>query len=522
MTATANIINREILELQVQSKEEYLKLKDEIEDLVNNKIPEKAESVYSDIFSADEIVRLDRLNIDLGIISPFNLSENLLQKFSSVFKEELVRVKENKKYVKDYTGSALQLLIFFLLHGDFPWWASKKAEIDLYSIFQRVLNENFKELISFLIKHPDKKEIFLRIENQFSGNIFEDINQLLIKNYFPDIDELLRNILKLLSALTFPQTIIKSIDKIITTVLLSSLRTHKEISEQQLASEIFVQFSIINSLTEEDFYDKTVFQLQKISKGLGVIDPHLLRIFINLLLFNYPEILEKHSDIIIKILQEQIKLTSLPDLEDTLGIIMQKVYSAKNSFDKQLKKIKVQKDLPEIPLEEPEDETDEIFVSNAGISLIAVYLPSLFDKLNLLKDGVFENRNNENRAALLINYISYKKTEAYEFNLQLNKILCGIPINETLPKEIKISKLEVDEIDLLLESVIKNWTEIKNTSVEGLRTAFLEREGILYDKGNSYQLKVDRKPHDIILETLPWSISIIKYNWMKKPIYVEW
>ena len=168
------------------------------------------------------------------------------------------------------------------------------------------------------------------------------------------------------------------------------------------------------------------------------------------------------------------------------------------------------------------DEADETFVSNAGISLIAVYLPSLFDKLNLLKDGVFENRNNANRAALLINYITHKKTEVYEFNLQLNKILCGIPINETLPKEIEISKFEVDEIDLLLESVIKNWTAIKNTSVEGLRTAFLEREGILYNKGISCQLKVDRKPQDIILETLPWSISIIKFKWMNKPIYVEW
>ena len=75
MASDSSLINREVLLVEVSSKDEYLKIKDEIEDLSNNKIPEMIEKLCSNIFSEYDVVRLDNIEIDLGIISPSDLFE---------------------------------------------------------------------------------------------------------------------------------------------------------------------------------------------------------------------------------------------------------------------------------------------------------------------------------------------------------------------------------------------------------------------------------------------------------------
>jgi len=74
----------------------------------------------------------------------------------------------------------------------------------------------------------------------------------------------------------------------------------------------------------------------------------------------------------------------------------------------------------------------------------------------------------------------------------------------------------------LLEAVIKNWTVLKNTSNDGLRTSFLLRKGSLNKDENGWKLRVEKKTFDILLSKLPWGYTMIHLPWMQFPVLTEW
>jgi hypothetical protein len=41
-------------------------------------------------------------------------------------------------------------------------------------------------------------------------------------------------------------------------------------------------------------------------------------------------------------------------------------------------------------------------------------------------------------------------------------------------------------------------------------------------KEDAWHLKVEQKGIDVLLDHLPWSFSLIKHGWMKRPVHVEW
>jgi hypothetical protein len=74
----------------------------------------------------------------------------------------------------------------------------------------------------------------------------------------------------------------------------------------------------------------------------------------------------------------------------------------------------------------------------------------------------------------------------------------------------------------LLKNVISHWGALKNTSPDGLREVFLQRNGKLMIKDETATLQVERKSYDVLLEKLPWNISKVKLPWFKKIIFLEW
>jgi hypothetical protein len=81
---------------------------------------------------------------------------------------------------------------------------------------------------------------------------------------------------------------------------------------------------------------------------------------------------------------------------------------------------------------------------------------------------------------------------------------------------------DVAMIDELLSSIVANWPILKNTSNDTLRSTFLLRDGKLTFKDNGLRLKVQQNSLDVLLEHLPWNISMVKLPWMKNILYVEW
>ena len=74
----------------------------------------------------------------------------------------------------------------------------------------------------------------------------------------------------------------------------------------------------------------------------------------------------------------------------------------------------------------------------------------------------------------------------------------------------------------MLQSVLEYWTILKNTSIESLRESFLMRAGKLSFDGKEWLLQVEQKGYDVLLQNLPWNISMIKLPWMKYLLRTEW
>ncbi len=157
-----------------------------------------------------------------------------------------------------------------------------------------------------------------------------------------------------------------------------------------------------------------------------------------------------------------------------------------------------------------------------GLVLIAPFLPAFFAELKLVADGQFPGDAERHKAIHLLNFIASGKTKAPEYALLLHKLLCGMEITAPVPKTMKLSAAEKKEALFLLDDIAEQWTALRGSSGEAIRATFMRRNGILEKREHGWLLRVEKAPMDIMLETFPWGISIIKAPWMQQLLHVEW
>ena len=166
--------------------------------------------------------------------------------------------------------------------------------------------------------------------------------------------------------------------------------------------------------------------------------------------------------------------------------------------------------------------TASLFITSAGLIITAPYLGKLFDTCDLFTAGVFKNKNSQYKAIQLCNYLATGNTSYQEHELSFHKILCGLKATEPIESLPTITENEKGICNSLLTAITENWTPLRNTSIDGLRTTFLQREGRLEEDEEAYFLKVEQKSFDMLLDQIPWNINKIKLSWMPKTVNVQW
>ncbi|MEQ9229488.1 MAG: contractile injection system tape measure protein, partial [Cyclobacteriaceae bacterium] len=180
-------------------------------------------------------------------------------------------------------------------------------------------------------------------------------------------------------------------------------------------------------------------------------------------------------------------------------------------------------EVPEILSTTEEEIKAPLYISNAGIILLWPYLNMLLKRAGFLDEqGAFRDLDAKRKAVWFLQYVGSGNENEPEYACTLTKLLCGLPLESPLGRHIEISDGMKELSDDLLEAVILNWGELNNTSIDGLRNSFLVRNGSLEKDGSDWLLKVERKGFDVLLQTLPWSISNVKLPWMDGVIYVYW
>ena len=172
--------------------------------------------------------------------------------------------------------------------------------------------------------------------------------------------------------------------------------------------------------------------------------------------------------------------------------------------------------------EEEEIPYGESNVNNAGMVIIAPYVQRLFNILELTKDGAFIDDAAAERAVHLLQYVVCAQSHTPEYQLALNKLLCGIHGGVPIVAGIEVTEHEKNVIEQMLNGVIQHWSALGKTSITGLRQTFLAREGQLSYADESWQLRIPPSTFDMLLDRLPWSFSMIRFPWMRAPLHVTW
>ena len=159
---------------------------------------------------------------------------------------------------------------------------------------------------------------------------------------------------------------------------------------------------------------------------------------------------------------------------------------------------------------------------DAGLVLAGVYLPALFGNLGLTQDDQFIDEAAQSRAVYLTGFLANPADDPSEPGLIMARLLCGWPLAEPLPRIPALTPKEKDEAESLLAAMIAHWQAIGSTSLDGLRETFLSRPGLLRAREAHWQLTVERRAFDVLLDRLPWPLSLVKQPWIPKPIMVDW
>lgn len=163
-------------------------------------------------------------------------------------------------------------------------------------------------------------------------------------------------------------------------------------------------------------------------------------------------------------------------------------------------------------------------IRDAGLLLISPFLPQLLEATGIKhpQHPTIPEAQLPHTAALL-HYLVTGNDTLFEHELTLIKVLLGLtPDQSLLVAEGLLQPNDKTEIVALLQALIDYWGALKTTSIDGLRSSFLHRSGLLRERENGWWVKVESKPYDMLLNQLPWSISVVKLPWMQRPIYSEW
>ena len=165
-----------------------------------------------------------------------------------------------------------------------------------------------------------------------------------------------------------------------------------------------------------------------------------------------------------------------------------------------------------------------VLVSHAGLIVVHSFLPQLFRALGVAwcTNAGFEP-NDANRAAAALIYAATGAEEALAFELDFVRTILNIAAEQPILISAGVlSDADRAEVDGMLQALTSHWSALGRTSIDGLRRAFLQRTGLLDEIENGYRLRVHVESFDVLLDQLPWGIATVRLPWMDRPIFTEW
>lgn len=500
-----HIINRQILELHTGSRKDAYEMQQKLRDAYYAQVLPVMEEVFSGLIGPEEILRIDRLEITLGNIRKDKIEEVLPQLIRKDLQDALLRQMQQARREKPIPDRAdaekdipvfsaaresdFGVYLFFLKHGFLPWWARRPHYPSMQQLGQQLWRERQENLLSEIRIHTSDPVFIRRLICHFPekslGQVIRALNPavylLLQQVHEPLLVFQQERPFIRLSIAAFKQLLWQGAMRYAVTAdagtAAATIGENRQAARKDPAASylLFLLCSLSASARENT---------QALIKALG------LR-------------LSRHSPARNRQAAKRLRamfgrINAMPADYDVKG-----------------------KDWLH-PDTTPAREIFEGCVSNAGIVILWPYLLHLFAGLGWVRDKAFTDTEAAGKAALLLQFMATGQETFEEQELMLNKLLCGLEIPHPVDIQLTLTPQEKEEAENLLRFVADQWKALKGISIAGLRESFLKKEGILKQEPKGWVLQVERSTIDLLVDKLPWAISLIRLPWNNYLLYVEW
>ena len=122
-----HLIKKQLIELKLTGEQNAFRMQHLISEHYRNEMIPVLESVFNDYCSEDEVLILDRLEIDFGVISETDLEKNhwnddMLTTFKSSLLDNLAALSVSKKFIRRSKAmNSCRQWISYMQKGYLPW-----------------------------------------------------------------------------------------------------------------------------------------------------------------------------------------------------------------------------------------------------------------------------------------------------------------------------------------------------------------------------------------------------------------
>ena len=509
-----HLIRKQVIDFVIDDREDAYRVQQLVSERYWNSLIKILERALDSVSTPGQSILINRLEIDLGVISERDIEKNrwdalLFKKLTEELNrlmsdpsphEPVSRQSENLSYVRQW--------LYYMEWGHLPWNAGP-------------VNDNWYQ------------EVIQCLATEFDA--ITELRSLIRKSKMParriiaeHKKEFIISIIEVLSAL--PQgeisAVIEEFKDIIAFVREEDRRVIK-IRDADIENDLWcfiIRFAAINEpVLKLDNIIPALIDFYKVDMTQGLVLPsrflHPQRITAKYL-SSIKEKQANQQEDNMRVGQQgdqyamELKLPSIP--EESVGkkmndeeVIVSKLFDPGTEEAGEMC-------LNTLP------EKEGIFVCHAGLVLLHPFLDRFFTNLGLVRKGGFVDLYAHQKALYLLHYLSTGNLKGAEHELVTAKIMCAYPLQKPVDHHIEINDEEINEANELLMNVIGQWDVLKNSSPQGLREGFLQRNGKYTVNNEKGCLHIESHAIDILLDHLPWTISIVKLPWMNDPLWVEW
>ncbi|MBQ4820692.1 contractile injection system tape measure protein [Aquimarina sp. MMG016] len=529
MRSQRHIINKQIIEIQLSQKGDTFAMQQKLSKLYQDQLVPVLDAqldTYCE-YDQEKHYQMDRLTIDLGKVNLEDMSKLFNEKLKEVLSgmdagndlhsNELEEFKEGKLPKK----TPLKAVSYYLQTGRLPWWADQHTKSYVLEQLDQLLahpDPTFKKLLSELTSNSVYIDRFIGI---CTSTQLEQSLQILANYSVKDVLKTKEELIAKINQTSHQNKLRSNNAKITKTFWITAFEQVSRVENYQSLKEHCIQ-KIVATL---DIHTNNTKNTNN--------DVSVIRTLTTGYKKQYPTdktwqyVFEKLSGVVNHAAFYQLSNAIHKELRQLLEIVKggdkTKNQAYLNRLEVVLKQLQSTTRSTVIEKQQSQfEDTDFISIENAGLLLLWPFLPRFFENLGLMEDKTFIDENAKHKAAFALQYLcDADEFELFEGVLPLNKVLCGVSIEEPLNLTL-LSEEEKEIANGLLLAVIKQGPHWKNLSVEGLRASYLCRKGSLRIQDSHWLLQVQKETHDITLQKLPWSCSTIKLPWMKRPMMVEW